>query len=196
MKSAVSGYGFNLSDFVGGPFIGPGYTSVSVVDVDTSDVDRFNLAPLCEDRIFGDKVSDHKESSPPAVERAEESGAHPVEQFGDPRGAFNEFVVVEVVDYDIVGPVGPVSETSRRLTTTTGKKGHFGASYKFAFFPRAGIVLLSKVVNESLIILKFGLDIAQESASVVFGLSDHDHDINFPTHRLAVGCFGSEVAGH
>ena len=153
MKSAITGDVGNCLHFVRSPFGAPGYFAVAVVDVHAGNVHAFNLAPLGQHRIFGDKVSDHEKAAASAVERSEKSGSHPVEQFRNTGGTFHQLVVVEVVDYDIIGAVRAVAQTARGLTATAGKKRDIGLGDKFAVLPVAGVVLFAEIGNITLVVL-------------------------------------------
>lgn len=62
--------------------------------------------------VFSYEVADHDKSPSSPVECSEQCFFHPVGESCDACGAFAQFVVVEVVDDDIVGSVGAVAQSA------------------------------------------------------------------------------------
>ena len=116
-------------------------------------MNAFDVAPLRQYRIFGNKVAHHDEAAAAAVKSPEQSGADPVEQFRDAGATFDQLVVVEVVNNDVVRAVGAVAQTARGLTAATGKKRHVGTGYKLALFPGTGVILFAEIGNITLVVL-------------------------------------------
>ena len=75
--------------------------------------------------------------------------------------------------------MGAVAQTTGRLPTATGEKGYFRACDKFALFPSADVILFPEIVDITLVILQFCLNVAQQRLCVVLTLADQHHYIYF-----------------
>ncbi len=161
--------------FLPRPFIRPDGVAVGGDCFDDGDEYAFGSGDISEDGSFGDKVSDHDEASASYIECAEESFFDPVGHFADAPFVAAEFIVVEVVDNDIVGSCFAVSESARRLSASASEELYTGGGFELSFRPRGVAFLESVVGDEALVVFEFGLNIAQEPDRAVFGFADDNH---------------------
>ena len=78
------------------------------------------------------KVPDHDKASALRPERAEQGFFHPFGCLADAAVVLAQFVVVEVVDNNVVRSPVPVPETARGLATPTSEESYAVGSDKFA----------------------------------------------------------------
>ena len=91
-----------------------------------------------------DKVADHYEATATAVECTEQCFLDPFCQTLYTVGIEHEFVIVQIVDNDIVGAVAAVTQTARRLPTSACEKGAAVAGYERTLLPRSSFFCAPK----------------------------------------------------
>lgn len=111
-----------------------------MVNVRTSDNTR-------QDGAFGYTVAHEDKPTTTEFHSTKESGEYPFGGDVHTVRVAHHFVVVDVVNYDVVGSVSVVFKTTRGLSTTERSKETVVGSNKFALRPVSSLHLLSKVTD-------------------------------------------------
>ena len=91
-----------------------------------------------------------------------------------------EFVVVEVVDDDVVGSSLPVAQSTRRLPSSASEELDAAFGLELPLLPVAVGLLKSEVGYDALVELQLSLYVSEESVGRILGLTDDDHEIDEP----------------
>ena len=89
-----------------------------------------------------------------------------------------KLIIIEVINDNVVWTCLTVTQTTRRLTTTTGKELHAVLGLKLTFLPVASVFLCAKVGNDALVVLQFSLDVAKQTDGTILGLANYHHEVN------------------
>ena len=138
----------------------------------------FGLRHRCQHRVLADKVADHDEASAAAVERSEQGFLHPIHEPLHTCLVPAQFVVVEVVDDDIVGAAASVAQAARGLPAAAGEEGAAVGRHKLAVLPIACVILHAEVGDILLVVLQLRLQVSEQRFGVLLGLANEDHYVD------------------
>ena len=125
---------------------------------------------------FPDEVAHHDEPPAADVEGPEQGVRHPVGHLPYAGGVPAEFVIVKVVDDDVVWTGLPIPEASRGLPAAAGQEVDAGLCRELALCPVPKGLLVPEVGEEALVELQLRLDVRQKADGGVLRLADHDHE--------------------
>ena len=137
-------------------------------------------AYIRQDRSLGDEVADHEEAATSYIQRTEKCLLHPVGEFADTPLVTAKFVVVEVVDDNVVRTRLTLTETTWRLPTATSQEIHPVLGGELTLRPVAERHLFAEISNDAFVILELRLNVTQQSVGGVLGLADNHHEIDEP----------------
>ena len=140
-----------------GPLLFPYGVALAVNGINGRDMNALCGAYIRQDRSLRDEVAHHEETATSYIQRTEKCLLHPICKLMDTPLVTAEFVVVEVVDDDIVRTRLTLTETTRRLPTATGQEIHPVLGGELTLRPVAERHLLPEVGNDALVILEFCL---------------------------------------
>ena len=137
----------------------------------------FALGHRRQHGVLADEVADHDEPPAAAVEGSEQGLLDPVHKALHAALVFAQLVVVEVVDYDVVGSSAAVAQTARGLSSTACEECAAVGRDETAVLPVARVVLHAEVGDVASVELQLGLQVAEQRFGVLLGLADEDHDV-------------------
>lgn len=143
-------------------------------------MDALCSAYIRQDGSLGDEVADHEEAATSYIQSTEKCLFHPVGEFADTPLVTAKFVVVEVVDDNVVRTRLTLTETTWRLPTATSQEIHPVLGGELTLRPVAERHLFAEISNDAFVILELRLNVTQQSVGGVLGLSDNHHEIDEP----------------
>ncbi len=138
----------------------------------------FGLRHRRQHGVLADKVADHDEASSAAVERSEQGFFHPLNKFRHAGLVLAQFIVVEVVDDDIVGTAASVAQTARGLSAAAGEECAAVGRHELAVLPIARVILHAEVGDILLVVLQLRLQVAEQCFGVLLGFADENHYVD------------------
>ena len=156
-------------------------------------------------RVLTDEVAHHDEAAASHVEGTEQCLLDPIREFPDTPLITAEFVVIQVIDDDIVRSCFTLTQTARRLSTAHGQELHAVSCGELALHPVAERHLFTVIGDDALVVLELRLDVPQETVGTVLGLADDHHEVDEPfrlEHEpqwhedVEVGGFGMTTRPH
>ena len=163
--------------FLDRPFRRPRGASVLVDSIDALNDHAVGGDDIRQYAALTDKVADHYEATATAVECTEQCFLDPFCQTLYTVGIEHEFVIVQIVDNDIVGAVAAVTQTARRLPTSACEKGAAVAGYERTLLPRSLVLLCTEVGDIPLVELQLRLYVAQQRIRHLLRLTYEYHYI-------------------
>ena len=143
------------------PFFRPRRITVFVDRVNNRELDILNRRDVSQYHVLRESVSDHQEAPAPHVQRPEERLLHPLRAFPYAFFVARHFVIIEVVDNDVIGPLRLLLQPTRRLPATDGKPLCAAGRGELASLPVACIFLCSEVGNQTLVVFELCLQVAE-----------------------------------
>ena len=163
-----------------GPLLFPYRLTVLVNGFDFGHIHAFCGCDVCQYGVLGYEVTHHNEATTTNIKSTEQGFLYPVGEVVYSLLVTAKLVVVQVVNYDVVRSGLLVSQTTRRLSATTGEECHVGLCDKLSFLPVAYGLLLSEVGNDTLVKLQFRLNVGQQADGTFLGLTYDHHHIDEP----------------
>ena len=160
------------------PFLLPYRITVLIYGIYLTQENAFGIGDVIEYGVLGNQVADHDKTATANIERTEEGRLYPGRKLTYTLLVLAEFVIVKVIDDDIIRAGFPITETSGALTTTTCQKLNAAVRLEFSVGPvSSGRLLFSEVTLEAIVVLQFCLDITKEAAGGIFTLADYHHEV-------------------
>ena len=121
----------------------------------------FCLGEIGQHRVFRNEVPDHDKASPAHIQCTKKGFFYPVCNVMHPFLIAAQFVVIQVIDDDVVRTCFPVAQTTRRLSASASQEFHPVGRLELPILPGGIPLLLAEVGNDALVMLQFCLNISQ-----------------------------------
>ena len=142
-----------------GPFLFPYRLTVLIHSFNLGHIHTLGGCDVCQYGVLGYEVTHHNEATATYVKSTEQGFFHPIGKVFYSLLVTAKLIIIQVVNHDVVRSCLLVSQTTGRLSATTGEECHIGLCYELTFLPVAHSLLLPEVSNDALVELQFRLNV-------------------------------------
>ena len=150
-----------------GPFLFPYRIALIIHRADLRDMDPTGGSYVGQYRVLADEVAHHDEAATSHIQGTEQCLLDPIGEFPDTPLITAEFIVIEVIDNDVVGSCFTFTQTTRRLPPAHSQELHAVSCGELTFHPVAERHLFAEIGDDALVVLELCLDVTQETIGTV-----------------------------